>query len=61
MTFKTMYIYDLKRDGLSLEIRESSESNLEIFKTSISCIFELPGAVSLDTYAIFSLWISSAA
>jgi len=48
MTFKTIYIYiyiyDLKRDGPSLEIRESSGRNLEIFKTSISQVL-----VSLDT------------
>ena len=40
MTFK-IYVYNLKRAGTSLEIRESSGPNLEIFKTSISCAIEL--------------------
>jgi len=69
MTIKN-YKYDLKRDRPSLERRESSGPNLEIFKTSISCAIELPlgigvdstlGVVSIDTYVNFCLLIAFAA
>jgi len=35
------------RDGPSLNIRESSGPNLEIFKTSISCVSKLPSGIGV--------------